>query len=140
MKTPAGKHTTNYYSTLIVVAEDCKCPAGIPPTHNTEKPTIAALQFQMLAGAPYEYTSDELLFALWAERNAATAGEPEREAFFSKGQACMRTSPLAKSWGWGIHFDGDGKMALLGRETETYRRLQENDNVQKVRAMRSTKR
>lgn len=137
MKTPAGLHTTNYYSTLIEVAEDCKSPAGIPPTHNLEKPTIAALQFQMLAGAPYEYTSDEVLFETEAKRKGMPAHA--KEAFFSKGQPCMRTSPLAKVWGWGIHFDGDGKMALLGRETEAYQRLKANESVQKVRAMRNGK-
>ena len=141
MKKEKSPHTTNYFSTLIEVAQDCKYAAGTPPPESLEKPTIAALQFQKLAGAPYEHTSDELLFAVWAERNNVTAGEraDAQEAFFSKGQPCMRASPLTKSWGWGIHFDGDGKMALLGCETETYQRLQENETVQKVKAMRSTK-
>ena len=139
MQARENLHTTNYFSTLIEVAEDCKCAAGTPPPYKVEKPAVAAQQFQKLAGAPYEHTSDELLFAIWAERNGVPAGDKERETFFSKGQPCMRASPLAKSWGWGIHFDGDGKMALLGRETEAYRRLVENDTVQKVKAMRSSK-
>lgn len=141
MKAPASLHTTNYFSTLIEVAEDCKLAAGTPPPESLEKPTIALLQFQKLAGASYEHTSDALLFTIWAERNNVTAVEKEaaRETFFSKGQPCMRASPLPKNWGWGIHFDGDGKMAMLGRETETYRRLQENETVVKVKAMRSSK-
>ncbi len=141
MKNASIPHTTNYFSTLIEVAEDCKCAAGTPPPESLEKPTLAAMQFQKLAGEPYQQTSDALLFTIWAERAGIAAGEKAaaREAFFSKGQPCMRTSPLAKKWGWGIHFDGDGKMALLGCETEAYRRLQENGTVVKIKAMRSAK-
>ena len=37
----------------------------------------------------------------------------ERERFFGKGQPCLRTSPLAKTYGWALHFDADGRIALL---------------------------
>ncbi len=51
-------HSTNYTDTLIRVSQDCRAMAGtVPP-----KPgSIAALQYDLLASAPYTRTSDDLL-------------------------------------------------------------------------------
>jgi hypothetical protein len=35
----------------------------------------------------------------------------------------MRLSMLTKRWGWGVHYDEEGRMALYGAETPEYRRL-----------------
>ncbi len=49
---------------------------------------------------------------------------PERPAarieFFSKGQPCLCSSDLAKRYGWGIHCDARGRVALLGVDTPEY--------------------
>ena len=42
----------------------------------------------------------------------------EAEEFFSKGQPCLRTSPLAKTYGWAFHFDHAGKIALVPMDSE----------------------
>lgn len=60
-----------------------------------------------------------------------------REKFFAKGQACLRTSPLAKTYGWGIHHDEKGRVALIPMESEQYNRLSEDSSIQQVKAMRS---
>ncbi|WP_370872528.1 DUF6157 family protein [Paenibacillus zeirhizosphaerae] len=36
-------------------------------------------------------------------------------------QACLRASMLPKKLGWGIHFNGEGKLALIPMESELYR-------------------
>jgi hypothetical protein len=93
----------------------------------------------MLERQPYRRTSDEVLFEGYVCRN--NIPETEREGafmdYFSKGQACFRASPLTKRFGWGVHFDTRGKMALYGAETEEYARFLAEPAVKKVKAMRN---
>ncbi|HLU81456.1 MAG TPA: DUF6157 family protein, partial [Flavobacteriaceae bacterium] len=62
-----------------------------------------------------------------------------REKFFSRGQACFRASPLTKTYGFGIHFNNYGKVSICGMETPEYKKFVANENIKKVRAMRSRK-
>ena len=132
-------HSTNYYNTLIEVAEDC--PTGrveIPPVKGNKK-SVANIQFEMLHGHPYEYTSDDVLFAVFAARKEIPEEDlaEQRAIFFSKGQPCFRASPLAKRYGWGVHSNEAGKIALFGMETEVYQKLVADDAIVKKKAMRS---
>lgn len=132
-------HTTNYYDTFIEVAEDCPvASAEIPPLKGNEK-TTARLQFELLENHPYELTSDEVLFQVYAIKNNISKDQLERErvAFFSKGQPCMRCSPLSKRYGWGVHSNKEGKIALVPLGEEEYERLKQASELNHVKAMRS---
>lgn len=131
-------HSTNYFNTLIEVAEDTKATAGTRPPAKAQM-TVAEMQYRMLIEHPYRYTSDEILFQVFADRNGLAKSEykQSREQFFSKGQACFRASPLPKTYGFGIHFDKDGKVALQGMETEAYQKLREDATTKKLKAMKS---
>ncbi|MCU0429538.1 MAG: DUF6157 family protein [Cytophagaceae bacterium] len=134
-------HTTNYYNTFIEIAEDCpEQSACIPPAHGQNK-TVAQYQFELISKHPYAFTSDEILFNIFAERNDLSPSEIElaRVEFFSKGQACFRASPLTKRYGFGVHADKEGKMALYGCETKEYKKMVEDPSIKKVKAMRSSK-
>lgn len=135
------KHSTNYRNTFIEVAEDCKVTAGTAPALRNDRKTVAFLQFELAAKNPYQLTSDDLLFLVHAERKDLTPAEYEtaREEFFSKGQACLRASPLTKQFGWGVHFDDQGRIALYGMETGEYRRFVEDPAIRKVKAMRTSR-
>ncbi|MFC6998513.1 DUF6157 family protein [Rufibacter roseus] len=131
--------TTNYTNTFIAVAEDCPVVAAeVPPQKGSDK-TVANLQFEMLHAQPYQYTSDEVLFQVFAIKNDLSPDEleTERQKFFSKGQACFRASPLTKRYGWGVHHREDGKMALYAVESAEYQKLAEDKNLKNVKAMRS---
>lgn len=132
-------HTTNYINTLIEIAEDSTATVGIAPPVKGNKKTIANTQFDLLDEHPYEYTSDDVIFGVFAARNEIAAEEiaAERERFFAKGQPCLRTSPLAKSYGWGIHSDSEGKVALIAADSVEYQALVADQAVTKVKAMRS---
>ncbi len=132
-------HSTNYYNTFIEIAEDCQLSQGEMPPVKGDKKTVANLQFEMLYDNPYQYTSDEVLFGVFAIRKEFSAAElaEERDHYFSKGQPCFRASPLTKQYGWGIHSDEAGKIALYGVETEAYQRFVADDSLKKVKAMRS---
>lgn len=137
--------TTNYLDTFITVADDCPATAGTaPPARAT--PTVAARTFQMIHDHPYRYTSDDVIFTVYADRQGLPAGERDesREVFYSQGQACLRSSDLGKKYGWGIHADAEGRVALYGRETADYaefvggtRRAHDGGPVTVTQAMRS---
>ncbi|WP_445452450.1 DUF6157 family protein [Flavobacterium sp. 25HG05S-40] len=134
------EHSTNYFDTFIEVAEDTKVNcATIPPIK--EKETVAQMQYKLVANNPYRFTSDDIFFQIFAERNDLIESEYEqaRKHFFSKGQPCFRASPLTKMYGFGIHSDQNGKVALFGMETNEYQAFLINDTIKKVKAMKSSR-
>lgn len=134
-------HTTNYTNTLIEIAEDSPVSKAVIPVVKNERKTIANYQFEKLSKQPLKYTSDELLFEIFAERNdiSPSAFKEDRQKFFSKGQACLRTSPLAKKNGFGIFHNEDAKVRLIPAESDDYQKLLGDDSVKKVKAMKSKK-
>jgi Family of unknown function (DUF6157) len=132
-------HSTNYYNTLIEVAEDCPVNvAEIPPQKNDEK-TVALLQYSMIHEQPYTHTSDDVLFTVYSARQGLPKKDytAQREKFFSKGQPCMRSSSLPKRYGWGVHSNEEGKLALIAVETAAYKKLVTDKTVKQIKAMRS---
>jgi len=131
-------HTTNYFNTLIEIAEDCPVSESVIPPEKKEK-TIANLQYDFLIKSPYKYTSDDIIFNCNMIKNDILESEKAEEKlkFFSKGQARLRTSPLAKRYGFGIHHNDKGKVAIIPAESKEYHDLVENNSVKKVKAMRS---
>ncbi len=132
-------HTTNYSNTFIQVADDCKAVRGEVPPSKGESKSIAQLQFELLYGNPYQYTSDEVLFQVFACKKEIVKHDLDdaREQFFSKGQPCFRASPLTKQYGWGVHSDAAGKIAIYGCETAEYKRFSEDASLKVIRAMKS---
>lgn len=130
-------HTTNYFNTFIEVAEDTKATNGTKPPTKVSK-TVAELQYELITNQPYAYSSDDVLFKVFALRNDVTESEYEkaRQEFFSKGQPCFRASPLTKTYGFGIHSNSEGKIALYGRETPEYRNFLDDPTIKKVKAMK----
>ena len=49
----------------------------------------------------------------------------------------MRTSPLAKTYGWGLHFNDRGRIALVSVGTPLYERFAKDPGVARKRAMRN---
>ena len=130
-------HSTN---TFIEVAEDTKADYGtIPPAK--EKKTVSEMQYEMIAKNPYKFSSDDIFFQVFADRNDLIKAEYKkaREHFFSKGQPCFRVSPLTKTSGYGVHSDSNGKVALVGMEADEYQKFLADKNIKKVKAMKSSR-
>ncbi|MGV8878537.1 MAG: DUF6157 family protein [Sphingobacteriaceae bacterium] len=134
-------HTTNYTNTFIAIADDTKAVKGTRPASNSDKKTIAEMQYELISKNPYTYTADDVFFQVYAARNELIEKEfkQEREQFFSKGQPCFRASALTKTYGFGIHCDLNGKVALYGMETAAYQDFLADPKIKKVKAMRSSK-
>ena len=136
-------HSTNAFNTFIRVAEDCPARAGEEPPLRAGNPTVARLQFEMIGQAPYKFTSDDVVFATSAvgRQLGAKASKQERNRargeFFAKGQACLRASGLGKRFGWGIHADSQGRVALYAVDSKRYQALARDPKVAQTRAMRT---
>jgi hypothetical protein len=134
-------HTTNYINSFIAIADDCPISNGeVPPIKENSK-TIANMQFEIIHKNPYKYTSDDVLFQVFADKNDLAKSEYKaaRDSYFSKGQPCFRASPLTKRYGWGVHNDKNGKIAIYGAETIEYKKLLQDKNLKVVKAMKSSK-
>jgi len=134
-------HSTNYTNTFIEVAADCPVSHGeIPPTKGDSK-TVANSQFDLISQHPYQFTSDDVLFQVFADRNDLTKKEyaKAREQFFSKGQPCFRASPLTKRYGWGVHYNKEGKMALVASDSAAYQKFSKDPGLKVIKAMKSGK-
>jgi hypothetical protein len=128
--------TTNYANTFVTVSPDCPVAISVVPG----KPgSVAALQYALIADAPYTRTSDDVLFGTHAARNAIAEADlaAERERFFAKPKACLRASPLVKQFGWGVHHDADGRVAIYGVESARYQELAADAGLRVVAGMRS---
>lgn len=133
----------NYKSTFLLVADDCPAEqASEPPTKEGKPKSIPAIQYELLAQSPYQYTQDDVLFFVHAQRNGLDVTDKVlRDAFLSKSHPCLRSSALGKRYGWGIHFDEAGKAALVAVESELYRAFSEGEKagVNILKAMRNTR-
>lgn len=125
-------NTTNYRDTLITVSPDSPVAASRVP----DKPdSVAGAQYALLAARPYTMTSDHLLHAV----HVARGGEKSREDYFAKPQACLRVSPLVKQFGWGLHHDGEARVALVAVESVDYARLMADPAVVKKPGIRRSR-
>ena len=139
-------HTTNYFDTFIAVAEDtAAASAAVPPERAT--PSVAELTFRTIAENPYAHTSDDVIFGVWAQRQGIAEADlaESRAQFFSKGQPCLRSSDLGKRYGWGVHADSEGRVALVPLGSPEYAQLSSGvgpagETITVTRAMRSSRR
>ena len=124
---------------LIEVAEDTKAKSGIVPPTKGNKMSVANYEYELVSKSPYKYTSDDVFFKVYAARNKIPKSdhEKERELFFSKGRPCFRASPLTKTYGWGVHSDSDGRVAIFGVDSNEYLKLVKDEEIEKRKAMRS---
>ena len=138
----------DYADTFIAVADDTPATEGTAPPVAAGNPSVAARMFELLAGNPYRYTSGDVIFTVYADRRGIP--EPARAAarseFYSRGQACLRSADLGKRYGWGIHADAEGRIALVGVETTEYaefvsgrRRSASGAPIKVTKAMRSSR-
>ena len=132
-------------NTFIQVSPDSTTTKAVIPEARDGKKTIQMIQYQLLMENPYSLTLNDLIFEIFVKRNNISSSDLELHKttiwaeLFVKPHPCMRASMLPKKYGWGVHYDAAGKIALHALESEKYQRLSAfGDGVQKVElAMRS---
>jgi len=122
-----------YAHTLIAVADDCPVhESQVPPGRSGAK-TVARIHYELLFQNPGTLTQEDVQFQTWLLRQKDTdfaAPDPSgpeaarlREQFFARPQACLRSSPLPKRYGWGLLFDGEGRITLCPMESAEYKAI-----------------
>ena len=129
----------NYYNTLIEIAEDSPATKAEVPKPKGGKKTKPVIEYEMIANHPYEYTEEDIAFETYAVlHNIPKAIWPkERQTFLSKGHPHLRVSALAKRYGWGIHNNAEGKVALIAVNSLKYKKLMKDPRTTKIKAFRS---
>lgn len=115
-----------YKDTLILVSADCPAEYGAVPGGGKAGKPAHVIQYELLAERPYHYTHEDLLYEVHVrhkgvpEEELASRGEQIRAELLAKPHPCMRASMLPKKFGWGVHFDAEGRIALYGKESPEY--------------------
>ncbi len=132
-----------YANTFIAVAEDSRAATGGIPAERAGGPTVASTQYVMLAAAPGRWTEEDVLLASSPQVRGHDVSEIElsrlREEYFTRPRACLRASPLPKTFGWGLHYDGDGRITLHAVDSPEYVQLSIDPSLTQLRAMRSSR-
>ena len=133
-----------YTDTFIAVAEDCRATTGEVPPARAGAPTVAGVQHAMLAAAPGRWTQEDVLLASAPGlRGRDDLDETElarlREEYFASPRACLRASALPKAYGWGLHYDAEGRITLHAVDSAEYSRLSQDPALTQLRAMRSSR-
>ncbi|MGC4001741.1 MAG: DUF6157 family protein [Pirellulales bacterium] len=137
---------TTIVDSFVTVAPDCPVERAVVPTPRGEKVPVHALQYELLTAKPYHYTHETLILETELRRANLTRADAKtkqafREKLFSKSHACLRASALSQKYGWGVHYDAAGKIALYAMESAAYRNYSagKSGGPQVVAAMRSKK-
>jgi Family of unknown function (DUF6157) len=131
----------NYYDTLIEVADDCPVTEAQVPRARGAKKTKALVEYELLVNRPYKYTEEDVAFEVYAVLHdiPMTIWPKERKKFLRKGHPHLRVSALPKRYGWGIHNNPEGKIALIAIESSSYKQLQNDPLITKIKAFRSSR-
>jgi len=110
----------------------------IPPARDGDR-TIARLHYDLLSQHPYEFDLDSFNFEVYCLKNhiAPEHRDAHRAEFFSKGHPCMRASPLTKTYGFGAHYNGAGRIAIYPVDSKAYAKFLSDGDIRKEPAMRS---
>jgi hypothetical protein len=133
----------NPVNQFVEIAPDCPAKTAIIPEDKGGKKSIAVIEYELLSCKPYGYTLEELKFAAHVRHKQIPPAEIKAHRqhlwneYFARPCACMRASPLTKKYGWGAHYDANGKIAIYAVESREYRCFVKDKNIKKYAAMRS---
>ncbi|MCW1924405.1 DUF6157 family protein [Luteolibacter arcticus] len=129
----------SFRDTFVRIAADCPGSAGVEPPRRGGKKPVHLIQLELLRAAPHHFTHQSLVVESELLREPPT-GESRNQIVVricSKPLPCLRCSPLAKRYGWGFHFDGEGKIAVHAAGSASYEKLAADPKLDQVSAMRS---
>lgn len=133
----------NYQETFITIAPDCPADHSVVPSAKGDSQPVHLIQYELLTQHPYTFTGQELIFETHVRRLGLSQAEiaARRDEIwnelFSKEHACLRSSVLAKKYGWGFHYDSKGRIAIYAMESAEYQRMSKDGGLKILAAMRS---
>jgi hypothetical protein len=141
----SGGSAMSYIGTFIQVSPDCPVEFGVVPDTKKESKPAHIIQYELLSENPYKYTHEELLFEVHVRHKGFSDGEVKNrrdeiwEELFQKKHPCLRACMLPKKYGWGVHYNDEGRIAIYPKESPEYQRFVQayNGSRQLLTAMRS---
>ena len=132
----------SYKETFITIAPDCPVDKSEIPVSNRAKKPLHIIQYELLTENPYKFDHQELVFKVYLiKEELEIKSETERkeiwDKLFSKGNPCLRASALTKRYGFGAHYDKNGKIALYPMESKEYQNFINNKSIKKLAGMKS---
>lgn len=135
----------SYTDTFILVSEDCPVEYGTVPVPTRAGTPAHLIQYELLTENPYTYNHEDLIYEVHVRHKnipedvRESSGETIRRELFAKSHPCLRASMLPKRYGWGVHYDSEGKIAIYGMESPEYQAFVsgERGGTKLLRAMRS---
>ena len=133
----------SYKNAFVQVSEDCPVSQSEIPVAKNGKKTAHLIQYELLTGQPYTYDHESLIYEVYVRRKEIPEAllktdKPEIWAeLFAKGHPCMRASSLVKRYGFGAHYNEEGKIAIYPMESRTYKAFLKDKTVQLFPGMRS---
>jgi hypothetical protein len=113
----------SYQDTFILIAPDSPVQESIVPVAKGDKKTQHQIQYELLTAHPYQYTHEDLVYEVYIGYQGIEGSEAHKAEFLKKGHPCMRASALTKKYGWGAHYNDEGKIALYAVESKDYQDL-----------------
>lgn len=114
---------------LLEVAEDCPVDHAVVPPDDKPQKTRARIAYEVLSEWPYRCSEIDF----FRELDVVRRNGPNAKI----GSYQIKRSPLVQSFGWGIHRNSQGKLALVAMESAKYRELQRT--VKRTKAYRKSK-
>ncbi|GGG10544.1 hypothetical protein GCM10010912_63680 [Paenibacillus albidus] len=135
----------SYTNTFVRVAEDCPAETGTPPMSCRTLPPAHVIAYELLSTHPYQYNHEELLYEVHVRHKQIPLDERVNRRdeiwneLFAKKHPCLRASLLPKKFGWGVHYNENGRIALFAKESPEYGRFVsgETEGVKLLNAMRN---
>jgi Family of unknown function (DUF6157)/T5orf172 domain len=113
---------------LIEVAEDYPNKYAQEPPNGTSK-TISRIEYELLIANPYKFTERELFYKV----HVVHRNRPDLKI----DSYNIKRSLLVQSFGWGLHRNNEGKLALVAIESDRYKELQES--IKRTKSYRKNK-
>ncbi|MBT4552270.1 GIY-YIG nuclease family protein [bacterium] len=113
---------------FIAISEDSDVDRSIIPG---PKKTVARIKYETLIENPYKFTERQLFYEVHVVRRK------RNDLKIDSYQ--IKRSPLVQKFGWGIHVDNEGRLALIAKESSIYSELVANDDIKKIKAYKRKK-
>lgn len=132
----------SYKETFITISPDCPVDKSEIPVSNRAKKPLHIIQYELLINNPYKFDHKRLVFEVYLiKEGLENKSETERKEIwkklFSKGHPCLRASALTKRYGFGGHYDENGKIAIYPMESDQYQKFVNNRSIKKLAGMKS---
>jgi Family of unknown function (DUF6157) len=134
----------SYFNTFIQISADSPIDFGEIPVSKNDKKTAHQLQYELLTQRPYHYDHESLIWEIFVlQKDLYNTGEDEKliikTNLFSKGHPCLRASSLLKRYGFGAHYNHEGKIALYAADSPEYERYSNDLSLKQLYGMRSAR-